>query len=101
MVGNIISEVAPYLGLATDGVDRGQTSYKVPNLIGQEWSNAQVSLNIKGLKHQLMESSSDQTAAVVTYQYPRAGAEVHHHLPVHGHLRGQPHRGAGCQRQEC
>ena len=23
------------------------------------------------------------------------------HLPVHGHLRGQPHRGAGCQRQEC
>ena len=76
VVGNIISEVAPYLGLATDGVDRGQTSYKVPNLIGQEWSNAQVSLNIKGLKHQLMESSSDQTAAVVTYQYPRAGAEV-------------------------
>lgn len=64
------------MGLATDGVDRGQTSYKVPNLIGQEWSNAQVSLNIKGLKHQLMESSSDQTAAVVTYQYPRAGAEV-------------------------
>ena len=76
VVGNIISEVAPYLGLATDGVDRGQTSYKVPNLIGQEWSNAQVSLNIKGLKHQLMESNSDQTAAVVTYQYPRAGAEV-------------------------
>ena len=26
VVGNIISEVAPYLGLATDGVDRGQTS---------------------------------------------------------------------------
>ena len=76
VVGNIISEVAPYLGLATDGVDRSANSYKVPNLVGQEWSNAQVSLNIKGLKHKLMESASDQTAAVVTYQYPRAGAEV-------------------------
>ena len=76
VVGNIISEVAPYLGIATDGVDRSANSYKVPNLVGQEWSNAQVSLNIKGLKHKLMESTSDQTAAVVTYQYPHAGAEV-------------------------
>ena len=76
VVGNIISEVAPYLGIATDGVDRSANNYKVPNLVGQEWSNAQVSLNIKGLKHKLMESTSDQTAAVVTYQYPHAGAEV-------------------------
>ncbi|MBD9241064.1 MAG: PASTA domain-containing protein, partial [Ruminococcaceae bacterium] len=76
VVGNIISEVAPYLGIATDGVDRSANSYKVPNLVGQEWSNAQVSLNIKGLKHKLMESTSDQTAAVVTYQYPHAGVEV-------------------------
>ena len=76
VVGNIISEVAPYLGIATDGVDRSANSYKVPNLVGQEWSNAQVSLNIKGLKHKLMESTSDQTAAVVSYQYPHAGAEV-------------------------
>ena len=76
VVGNIISEVAPYLGIATDGVDRSTNSYKVPNLVGQEWSNAQVSLNIKGLKHKLMESTSDQTAAVVTYQYPHAGVEV-------------------------
>ena len=37
---------------------------------------AQVQLNIKGLKHHLAESESDQTAALVTYQYPRAGAEV-------------------------
>ena len=76
VVGNIISEVAPYLGIATDGVDRSANSNKVPNLVGQEWSNAQVSLNIKGLKHKLMESTSDQTAAVVTYQYPHAGVEV-------------------------
>ena len=76
VVGNIISEIAPYLGIATDGVDRSGTTVKVPTLTGKEWSNAQVSLNIKGLKHQLAESDSDQTAALVTYQYPSAGAEV-------------------------
>ena len=76
VVGNIISEVAPYLGIATDGEDRSQTTVTVPNLISTEWSNAQVKLNIKGLKHQLMESATDQTAALVTYQYPRAGATV-------------------------
>ena len=76
VVGNIISEIAPYLGIATDGTDRSGTTVKVPNLIGNEWSNAQVSLNIKGLKHQLAESDASQAGAVVTYQYPRAGAEV-------------------------
>ena len=76
VVGNIISEIAPYLGIATDGVDRSGTTVKVPNLTGKEWSNAQVQLNIKGLKHHLSESESDQAAALVTYQYPRAGAEV-------------------------
>ena len=76
VAGNIISEIAPYLGIATDGIDRSQNTVKVPNLVGKEWSNAQVSLNTKGLKHQLVESESDQTAAVVTYQYPHAGAAV-------------------------
>lgn len=76
VVGNIISEIAPYLGIHTDGVDRSGTMVKVPNLISKEWSNAQVFLNIKGLSHQLMESETDQTAALVTYQYPRAGTEV-------------------------
>lgn len=76
VVGNIISEIAPYLGIHTDGVDRSGTMVKVPNLISKEWGNAQVSLNIKGLSHQLMESETDQTAALVTYQYPRAGTEV-------------------------
>ena len=76
VAGNIISEVAPYLGIATDGEDRSQTTVTVPNLVSTEWSNAQVQLNIKGLKHQLMESASDQTAALVTYQYPHAGAKV-------------------------
>ena len=76
VVGNIISEVAPYLGIATDGEDRSGTTVTVPNLVGAEWSSAQVQLNIKGLKHQLAESESSQTAAAVTYQYPHAGAKV-------------------------
>ena len=76
VAGNIISEVAPYLGIATDGEDRSGTIVTVPNLVGTEWSNAQVSLNIQGLKHQLQESQSSQTAAPVTYQYPHAGSKV-------------------------
>ena len=76
VVGNIISEIAPYLGVATDGVDRSGTTVKVPNLVGTEWSNAQVSLNIRGLKHQLVESSGNNTAAPVTWQYPTAGTTV-------------------------
>lgn len=76
VVGNIISEVAPYLGIETDGEDRSQTIVTVPRLSELEWSNAQVQLNIKGLAHELVESETDQTAAVVTYQYPHAGAKV-------------------------
>ena len=76
VVGNIISEIAPYLGIAADGEDRSQTVVTVPNLVGTEWSSAQVQLNIKGLRHQLAESTTSQAAAAVTYQYPHAGAKV-------------------------
>ena len=76
VAGNIISEVAPYLGIATDGEDRSGTIVTVPNLVGTEWSNAQVQLNNQGLKHQLQESQSSQSAAPVTYQYPHAGSKV-------------------------
>jgi len=103
VVGNIISEIAPYLGIATDGTDRSSTIVKVPNLVGNEWSNAQVSLNIKGLKHQLAESDSGQTGAVFTYQYPPCGGRGglwHDHLSIYGYIRGQTHGGAGCFGQE-
>ena len=76
VVGNIISEIAPYLGIATDGIDRSGQTVRVPNLVGTEWSNAQVSLNIRGLAHHLVESEGGNTAAPVTWQYPTAGAEV-------------------------
>ena len=48
----------------------------MPNLIGTEWRNAQVNLNIRGLAHHLVESESGNTAAPVTWQYPTAGTEV-------------------------
>ena len=70
VVGNIISEIAPYLGIATDGIDRSGQMVRVPNLVGAEWSNAQVDLNIRGLKHHLVESPAGNTAAAVTWQYP-------------------------------
>lgn len=76
VVGNIISEVAPYLGIETDGEDRSQTTVTVPRLTELEWSNAQVQLNVKGLTHKLVESEMDQTAATVSYQYPSAGTKV-------------------------
>ena len=39
-------------------------------------AEAGVQLNIKGLRHQLAESTASQAAAAVTYQYPHAGAKV-------------------------
>ncbi|MCI2046241.1 MAG: PASTA domain-containing protein [Faecalibacterium sp.] len=76
VVGNIISEVAPYLGVATNGENLESETIKVPELVGQEWGNAQVELNRKGLKHRLVTGNADTTAALVTYQYPAAGTVV-------------------------
>ena len=89
VVGNIISEIAPYLGISTDGVDRSQNEIKVPNLVGQEWSNAQVDLNIRGLNHRLMESAADNTGALVTYQYPAAGTVVKSGTTVYLYTEGE------------
>lgn len=89
VVGNIISEVAPYLGIATDGTDLTKTTVKVPNLIGTEWSNAQVGLNRAGLKHRLVENNVDNTAAPVTYQYPAPKTEVPGGTTVYIYTNGQ------------
>ena len=70
IVGNIISEAAPYLGLSTDGVATSGTT-KVPNAVGQDWALAQVELNKLGLSHRLIGHSG-----TVIYQYPYATSEV-------------------------
>ena len=66
VVGNIISEIAPYLGIATDGEDRSGTIVTVPNLVGTEWSNAQVQLNIKGDDDLVINGEADQIDSAVT-----------------------------------
>lgn len=76
VVGNIISEIAPYLGIAADGEDRSCIRRSPCRTVRTEWSSAQAQLNIKGLRHQLAESTTSQAAAAVTYQYPHAGAKV-------------------------
>lgn len=70
IVGNIISEAAPYLGLSTDGLDMSGM-LKVPNSVGQDWALAQVELNKLGLSHRLIGHTG-----TVTYQYPLAYSEV-------------------------
>ncbi len=88
-IGNIISEIAPYLGVETDGTDLSGTTVKVPNIVGSTWSTGQVSLNRIGLKHNLVESETlDETAAIITYQYPSAGTEVLSGTTVYTYIEG-------------
>ena len=88
VVGNIISEIAPYLGVPTSGDDLKSKTVKVPNLVGQEWGDAQVSLNRAGLKHRLITGENDATAARVTYQYPAAKTEVSGGTTVYLYVAG-------------
>lgn len=71
MVGNIISEIAPYLGIERDADYVEPESVTVPNAVGTRWSSAQAKLNKLGLSHQLIGSGSD-----IVYQYPVTGASV-------------------------
>lgn len=71
VVGNIISEIAPYLGIETDPDTLVTGSVKVPKVTESEWSMAQVELNKYGLYHRLVGSGGN-----VLHQYPAAGEEV-------------------------
>lgn len=71
MVGNIISEIAPYLGIARDPDYVEPESITVPNAVGNRWSLAQANLNKLGLGHQLIGSGSE-----IVYQYPYSGTSV-------------------------
>ncbi len=71
MIGNIISEIAPYLGIERDADYVEPESVKVPNAIGRRWSSAQTDLNKLGLGHQIIGSGTD-----IIYQYPVTGAQV-------------------------
>ena len=58
VVGNIISEIAPYLGVEQDAAYNPTGTVKVQTCLEYTWTNAQVTLNRLGLKHKLIGPSS-------------------------------------------
>ena len=72
VVGNIISEIAPYLGVEQDAAYNPTGTVKVQTCLDYTWTNAQVTLNRLGLKHKLIGPSS----GTIVYQYPVGGSVV-------------------------
>lgn len=66
--GNIVSEIAPYLGLETDPNTVITGNVRVPYLINHDTSASQATLNQSGLEHQVVGSGT-----TVLAQYPEAG----------------------------
>ena len=72
VVGNIISEIAPYLGIEQDADYNPTGTVIVQTCLDYTWTNAQVTLNRLGLKHKLIGPSSGN----IVYQYPVGGSVV-------------------------
>jgi len=72
VVGNIISEIVPYLGIEQDAAYNPTGTVKVQTCLEYTWTNAQVTLNRLGLKHKLIGPSS----GTIVYQYPVGGSVV-------------------------
>ena len=72
VVGNIISEIAPYLGIEQDADYSPTGTVTVQTCLNYTWTNAQVTLNRLGLKHKLIGPSSGN----IVYQYPVGGSVV-------------------------
>ena len=70
--GNIISEIAPYLGIEQDADYNPTGTVTVQTCLDYTWTNAQVTLNRLGLKHKLIGPSSGN----IVYQYPVGGSVV-------------------------
>ena len=71
VVGNIISEVAPYLGIEQDPDYNPTGTVTVQTCLNYTWTDAQVTLNRLGLKHKLIGESG-----TIVYQYPYGGSKV-------------------------
>ena len=72
VVGNITSEIAPYLGIEQDADYNPTGTVTVQTCLDYTWTNAQVTLNRLGLKHKLIGPSSGN----IVYQYPVGGSVV-------------------------
>lgn len=71
VMGNIISEVVPYLGIEQDPAYNPTGTVTVQTCLDYTWTNAQVTLNQLGLKHKLIGPSG-----TIVYQYPYGGSKV-------------------------
>ena len=71
VMGNIISEVAPYLGIEQDPSYNPTGTVTVQTCLDYTWTDAQVTLNRLGLKHKLIGESG-----TIVYQYPYGGSKV-------------------------
>ena len=71
VMGNIISEVAPYLGIEQDPDYNPTGTVTVQTCLNYTWTDAQVTLNRLGLKHKLIGESG-----TIVYQYPYGGSKV-------------------------
>lgn len=71
VVGNIISEIAPYLGIEQDPSYNPTGTVTVQTCLDYTWTDAQVTLNRLGLKHKLIGESG-----TIVYQYPYGGSKV-------------------------
>ncbi len=71
VVGNIISEVEPYLGIEQDPDYNPTGTVTVQTCLDYTWTDAQVTLNRLGLKHKLIGESG-----TIVYQYPYGGSKV-------------------------
>ena len=105
LIGNIISEVAPYLGIEMDESLLPSGDVTVPNLVTpnnpsySQWDLAQVELNKIGLAHRKVGSGD-----TVLAQYPERGHQGgrgYHGVSVYRQHRIHQNNGAGCDRKEC
>ena len=71
VVGNIISEIAPYLGISQDPDYNPTGEVTVKNCVGRSWTDAQVQMNLQGFSHKLIGPSG-----TIVYQYPYAGTDA-------------------------
>ena len=71
VMGNIISEVVPYLGIEQDPDYNPTGTVTVQTCLDYTWTDAQVTLNRLGLKHKLIGENG-----TIVYQYPYGGSKV-------------------------
>lgn len=74
VVGNIISEIAPYLGLERDSEFAEGKEVSITNAVGRSWTDAQVAMNKQGFSHKIIGTT--EGSSKILYQYPYGGTSA-------------------------